>query len=241
MFVGAFYGSVFFQLDDSYTCNQNCYTDRLSVLYFGEVLMLMSNLDCMTLLHSERLVFYRERGVKVYGPLAYFITFSVPQMVIFLLSAAAYSIPLYYMVDLRIGADHFFWFLYFTYISCCAAFFMLMTVASFARTVESGMAILPPALLLNMCYSGYLMFIPSMPSWQGSWLPYLSYFRFGFQGLVLNELQNNDDLPLSGTFIDNMGFNTISVQGCAAILLLFFGGYALTFFLALRFMDFEER
>ena len=49
--------------------------------------------------------------------------------------------------------------------------------------------------------TGFIVYIPKFPSWLGSWAPYVSFMRFSFQALTLNEFQDNSALPLASSYI----------------------------------------
>ena len=86
------------------------------------------------------------------------------------------------------------------------------------------------------------MYLPNFPDWLGDWAPYITWMRYAFQGMVMNEFQHNDDLPLYQNYLDNLGFDeNFSVKGCAAMLPLFLLFGAMCSLLALKFIDFEER
>jgi ABC-type multidrug transport system permease subunit len=239
--VGLFYGTVFYQLDTGKACDESCYQDRMSLLYFGMLLMLMGQLDNLPILIDDRLIYYREHGAKAYSPLAYYLSTFLLQLPLMAVNVLCYSLCMYPMTGLRAGARHYAYFFFFMLFSCYCSMLMTYTCAALAKTTEVALGYFPAPFAFNLLYAGYLVFIPAMEDWQKVWMPYLSYFRFAFQGLVLNEFQNNDDLPDSHFFIQRLGFNFISVEGCAGVLLIFLGFFAVTYYLAIRFVDFEER
>jgi hypothetical protein len=59
--------------------------------------------------------------------------------------------------------------------------------------------------------------------------------------MLRNEFQDNGDLPESHEYIDQLGFDFISVSGCCGIMFLFLAFYAAAFYVAIRYVDFEER
>lgn len=241
MVVGFFYGSVFYQLDTGDGCDSACYEDRESLLFFSIILMLISHMDDISSLMQDRLIFYRERGAKAYGTFAYFISVFLLQIPILTLNVLFYSVGLYPLTGLRAGASHYGYFFFFMLVSNYCGMFLACAVAAISKTTEVALSIFPVALTFNFVYAGYLIAIPTMDDWQGKWLPYLSFFRYAFQGMILNEFQDNGNLPESHHYIDQLGFDFISVSGCCGILLLYFGLFMAAFYLALKYVDFEER
>jgi len=239
--VGLFYGSVYYQLETGDGCDYSCYTDRESLLYFSIMLMLMGHLDSISAILDDRLIFYRERGAKAYGAFAYYISVFALQIVILVFNVLVYGMGMYPLTGLRAGVSYFGYFFFFMLLSSYIGMFMAYTVASVAASTQVALSYFPAVLVFNMFYAGFLIYLPTFPDWQGAWLPYLCFFRFAFQGMVLNEFRNNDDLPDSHDYIDQLGFDFISVSGCCGILLIFLGVFATAFYLAIRYVDFEER
>lgn len=239
--VGVFYGTVFLQLDTGDECDSSCYTDRLSLLFFSIMLMLMGHMDRISNILEDRLIFYRERGAKAYGPFAYYCSLFLPIMPILIINVLAYGLGAYTMCGLRPGGSRFFAFFFFMLMANYIGMFAACMTAAIASSTEAALSYFPATLFFNMMYAGYMIYIPSMPDWQGKWLPYLSFYRFAFQGMVLNEFQDNSDLPDSHYYINQLGFDFISIGGCAGILFLFLLFYSVVMYLALRYIDFEKR
>jgi hypothetical protein len=68
------------------------------------------------------------------------------------------------------------------------------------------------------------------------------FYRYAFQGLILNEFKDNDDLTRADGYLDSLDFNdNFSMGDCVAIILAYVGLFAIAFYVALRFIDFEQR
>jgi hypothetical protein len=65
--------------------------------------------------------------------------------------------------------------------------------------------------------------------------------RYSFQGLVLNEFYNNDKLVYGQDYIHMLGFEDISKESCAAIMVGFIVGMGLAVLIALKYVNFEKR
>ena len=232
---------MYYQLDTGDDCDNNCYNNRLSLLYFSILLMLMGQLDSVSNVIADRLVYYRERGARAYGPMAYFLSVFLLQLPILVFNVLFYTIGMYPLTGLRAGSSYYGYFFFFMLMSSYCGMFMAYSVASIAKSTQVALSYFPAVLVFVMFYAGYAVYIPEMDDWQGKWLPYLSFFRFAFQGMVLNEFQDNDDLPKSHDYINKLGFDFISVSGCCGIMILFTCIFASFFYLAIRYIDFEER
>ena len=144
------------------------------------------------------------------------------------------------MADLRDGHfGNYFLILLLTNYLCLLAF---CTLASLASSTQVALSILPVFVLFNAFYAGFIVYIPNLAGFEGRWVPYIVYFRYAFEGLVLNEFKDNDDLPKASSYLDALGFSDeISFGDCVTALIVFLGFFATTFYLALRFVDFEQR
>lgn len=236
-----FYGSVFYQLPADGTTTSNDYTDRLSLLFFSLLLQMMSQMDTISAMMEDRLMFYRERGASAYGPFAYWVSLWVPQVPCMFMNVILYCAVMYPMAGLRPESDAwgtlFFFMLFANYCSMFGAF----TISAIAASTQVALSYFPIFLLFNMAYAGYLMIIKDLPIWQGAWLPYICMLRYAFQGLVLNEFADNDDLPLGDELIRKLGFGIMTLEGCVGLMFVMLGFFALTLYIALSYVDFEQR
>ena len=197
------------------------------------------HLDSIGALLLDRLVFYRERGAKAYGSFSYWLSLTIPVLLFQIPLTIIYTALIYFMAGLRDGHYGF----YFLILLLCnyICMYTAYVCAAISSSTQVALSIFPIALALNVLYAGFLIYIPNMPGVEGTWLPYVFFYRYAFQGLVLNELQDNDDLSLSHSYISELGFDNLSVSGCTAILLIYLVCFAISFYLALRFIDFEQR
>ena len=197
------------------------------------------HVDSIGKLLIDRLVFYRERGAKAYGPFSYWLSTTIPVLLFQFPLMFIFTIIIYFMAGLRDG--HYGYFFIIILLSNYTIMYLSFTLGAISSSIQVSLSLFPIVLGLNILYAGYLVYIPNMPGVEGTWLPYIFYLRYAFQGLVLNELQNNDDLTESHSYISELDFDTISVSGCTAIILIFLGCFAISYYVALRFINFEQR
>jgi hypothetical protein len=88
-------------------------------------------------------------------------------------------------------------------------------------------------------FAGYLIYIPNLPV-LSRWMSYIATFRYALQGLILNEFQDNFELPSSDEYLDMMGYNNdeaISIQACIGILLIAYVTCTILFFICLKYVE----
>lgn len=236
--MGLLYGSIYFQLCTG--TDQSCYNNRLSLFFFGILDQLFVHADTALLIHNERLMFYRERGAKAYGAFTYWFTLIVPALLFQFLIYPFTGTIIYLMDGLREG--HFGNYFFINLLSNYMSLFIFGFISSISSSTEVSLTILPLFQIMNTLFAGYTVYLPDLPGFEGRWLPYIVWYRYAFQALVLNEFKGNNELPKAADYLELLGFNKeFSFTGCVFILLAFLGFFALAFYLALRFVDFEKR
>ena len=74
------------------------------------------------------------------------------------------------------------------------------------------------------------VYIPNLAGFDGRQIPYIVFYRYAYQGLVLNEFKDNDDLTRADEYLDLLGFNDkFSIGYCVAIILANLGLFAIAF------------
>ena len=169
-----------------------------------------------------------------YGPYAYATSFLLIESVINVILMVAFSGVIYVLAGLR--SNHFGVMLIVVVLfsSAATSFFSFLT----SITSSSSMCndIIAPVYVWNSMYAGYLIFIPNLGV-ACNWVPYIAAFRYALQGLVLNEFQDNDELPTGQYYIEMMGYDTISVQACVGILLVVYVLSTVLYFISLKHFD----
>jgi hypothetical protein len=111
-------------------------------------------------------------------------------------------------------------------------------------TPQIAVSIFPAALFLIIAFAGFVVRIPTLPEWLGCWAPDVSFGRWAFQGMVLNEFEGNDkNFPPRWVtkMMKEYGFDGYDKQDSVPILLLSIGVMFLLTYLPIRFLNFEKR
>lgn len=137
---------------------------------------------------------------------------------------------------------------YFTYfwlvltITSYTGLFQCQLIAASTPTAQSAIAIFPASLFWSIAFSGFIVYIPTLDSWLRDWAPDLSFMRWAFQGLCLNEFDGNKDLA-SDQLMENLGFDDDSIDkwDCLGYIVIFTIIFRAATYFALRYINFEER
>lgn len=233
--IALFYGTIFLDLSDDE------YTERMSLMFFSLMFMILGHQQAIPALFEDRLLFYRERGAGAYGAVPYFVSaffLQVPMITINTLVFAAIS---YNMAGLWDEDGHFGVYWLVMWLTSLTGLFVCQTMAAVSPTGQAAINFFPVSLFMAVAFAGYIVYIPTFPTWLRAWAPYISFMRWSFQALVLNEFSGNSNLEAASYFIDELGFDTYSRDECVPVLLFFIAAFAAIVLGSLKYINFEER
>jgi ABC-type multidrug transport system permease subunit len=189
---------------------------------------------------EDRLLFNRERSSNVCTVESYWISRAIVDIPFSAFCTIIYCCIVYYMVQFRSPATNFFFFIYILLVTDIVGYYAAQLVANMSPNNFVAMSIFPVSMFFALAFEGFIIYIPQYEDWL-KWATYVSYLRYSFQALVLNEFDDNSLLPLSEAYIDELGFNTWSKQNCAIIIWLFVVGHAIAAFLVLKYINYIRR
>lgn len=202
--MGALCGGIFFGLKFDIAGAQG----RLGAAFFSLTLMALTSLTTVDLLTCERGLVVKEVLGGYYRPVSYYLAkATLDGLLLRVLPAVLFSVPLYPMSGMQRGAPHVaLWF------SVLSVFSAAVGALSMAVTVGFGTAgraslVMNLVLLLSLLFAGFLVNVASItPALR--WVHYGSVFFYGFEALTANELSG-----ISLTFTAPSGGGGISLPG----------------------------
>lgn len=237
--MGLFYGSIFYQIDTG--TDTADYTNRLSLMFFSLMFMVLGHQQAIPSLFEDRLVFYRERGARAYGAIPYWFSSWFLQVPLIFINVLIFSAIVYSMAGFTSASGCFGLFFGALFLSSVTGLFMAQFIASLAPSAQAAISFFPVALFFSVAFAGYIVYLPEFDQWLRCWAPYLSFMRWAFQAMVINEFSDNGSLPLGQEYIDNLGFNTFSKGHCVSMIPVFTMFFASALLVSLRHINFEER
>ncbi len=242
-FIGILFGSVYFQLGTSNDSTN--YFNRLVLLYFTVFVGYLPNLDFLAEQFIYRNIFYRERASRAYSTLAYWLGRFIIAMPMNFIGCFLYSIIIYYMCGLRDansngGGSYFLYLVTNVILADNVGRIYISIISNISSSLYVAVSLFPPFAILQIFFEGYLIFLPTYPSWI-SWIADFVYMRFAYQGLVLNEFSGNTELELSSHYIHQLGFQSLD-KGSALIIVIIIGiAMAYISYLCLYYFRFVKR
>ena len=133
----------------------------------------------------------RERAAGTYHVSAYFLAKNLVDAAIQLPGPILFSVIVYFMVGFQIDVGKFFIFTVFMILASLTATSVALAVSTFARTTTMSVTVLPMILELFRLYGGFFLSPAKLPLYF-SWLDALSYVKYVYVGISLNEMKGLD-------------------------------------------------
>ncbi|KAL0143366.1 hypothetical protein V8B55DRAFT_1476875 [Mucor lusitanicus] len=205
-------GGLFYQVSNTIAGFQN----RMGLFFFYEALLGFMCLTSLQVFSTERILFIRERANGYYSPGTYFfakILFDIiPLRVVPPLMMGLIS---YYMVGLVEGVNEFFKFLLVLVLFNLTAAALCLAIGVVFKNLSMANLLSVLVMLFSMLFAGLLLNKDSIsPAF--AWLKYLSFFNYGLEALLVNEMLYlqlveerfglNIDVP-GATILSTFGFN----------------------------------
>ncbi|KAG2200876.1 hypothetical protein INT46_006438 [Mucor plumbeus] len=236
-------GSLFWQVDVDLSGVQN----RLGVLFFMCALLGFAATSALDMFNKERILFMRERENGYYSPSAYFVAkvlFDiVPLRVLPPLVMGSIS---YYMIGLNSALPIFGKFLLVLVLFNLAAAGLCLCFATAFKNLSAANLLANLVILFSMLFGGFLLNKDHIPP---IWLQHLSFFNYGYEALIVNELKDITlrdksiaDIQIPGPIIlARFGFNGQAFWSDVSKLIAFVFITLITSFLFLKYLVKERR
>ena len=182
--VALFYGSIYNNLKEDQKL------ERMSLCFFTLMFVVMGHQQNIPIVFEERLLFYRERGAKIYGNFSYWLTGGVSVVPLTIVMVAIFASAMYKMTGFRSEWDAFLFFFFIACITSLNGLFYCQLLSVLSPSQQAAIALYPATLFFFISFTGYIIQIPALPTWL-SGVPDVSFLRWGFQSLVINEFQGN--------------------------------------------------
>jgi ATP-binding cassette subfamily G (WHITE) protein 2 len=123
---------------------------------------------------------------------------------------------------------------------------LALMISALCKTTDMSVTVLPMALEVSRLFGGFFLSPANLPKYF-SWLDALSYAKYTYVGVSLNELtglvlscagaaSNSTCITNGETTIQQLGLDYISIGGCIGVLLAFIIFCRAVAFLGVRFL-----
>jgi ABC-type multidrug transport system permease subunit len=198
---------------------------------------------------AERALMLRERAAGTYYASAYFVAKVIVDTLLTIPLPVIFTCITYFIVELQPTAAKFFLCMLLNTLCNLAATSLATMVCALCKTTELSVIVLPLIMELSRLFGGFYLAPSNLPVYF-SWLDALSYIKYAYVGLSLNELEGLEltctpkerlpsglcPYPDGQKSIDNLGLDYISLGGCIGVLCGYVGFTWIVAFLAVRFI-----
>ncbi|KAI6197414.1 ABC transporter ATP-binding protein/permease wht-1 [Aphelenchoides besseyi] len=143
---------------------------------------------------AEFPILYREYRAGHYSASAYFVGKSLAELPQFTLFSLIYSTIVYWMVGFQRKATKFAIFCYFNMMESWAAISIAYAGATLFGTEDLAQTFLPAFVLPSMIFGGFYITANAIPAYFKVFT-YISWYRYGFEGLSINQWRDIGDIP----------------------------------------------
>jgi len=247
LIISVLVGTVFLDIGT----DQTSIDKRQSVLFFCCINQgIFSALLAVNSYPADRSVVLRERAAGTYSVSAYFMAKAFVETIVQSIPPALFTCIVYFLIGFQADAGKFFIFLLFMELCSHCAFVWALLTSALCVTVATSLSILPFIFDVWRLFGGFYLSPAESPLYF-IWLDSISYIRFAYVGISLNELDGLNYTctskqlvpPVNGTCpitsgqhtIDTLGLGFISVGGCIGILIAFLLTLRFFNYLAIRY------
>ncbi|CAD7932382.1 unnamed protein product [Amoebophrya sp. A25] len=184
LIVGGFVGALFFQIERNLVGVRN----RAAIGFLLCLTQLLfASFGMVNVFLGERPVFLRESLDRLYTPWQYYIAKILLDIPLQTFYACLTGTVAYFLVGLNVDQPHnyFYAMLIMSLMANCGGAIGFL-VAAKTGDISKTLAILPGTVLPQVLLSGFMIDVGSMyPPF--SWLSFIMFFRFAWQGMTFNE------------------------------------------------------
>ena len=228
---------------------------RQPVLFF--VCINQGMFGALTVINSfpaERALMLRERAAGSYYASAYFLAKTTIDTLISLPNTLIFSCIVYWLVGLQPVGSKFVIFVIFMILCSISATSLALMVSALCKTTDLSVTVLPMVLEVARLFGSFFLAPINLPSYF-IWLDALSYIKYAYIGISLNELHGlelscmDSDLkkapdgtkfcpiPDGQTTITSLGLEDgVTMGGCFGVLCGYIAFTRICAYLAIRFM-----
>lgn len=180
-------GGLFFQM----TLTEQGAQNRLGLLFFVCILLMVVTLPSIDTFYAERAVFLREKAAGYYSASAYFMAKALADVVpLRLIPPIVLTLIMYPMTGLRLqSATYLFWFMLIVILLSYCATGLCFLISSLAPSVSVGNLAAILVMLFELLFGGLLLSTSSLPSGI-AWLRWVSFIFYAYNALMVSEFTN---------------------------------------------------
>ncbi|XP_050723017.1 protein white-like isoform X2 [Eriocheir sinensis] len=211
LFFAVVFGLIYLDLDKD-GINLTAVTNISGVLFVFVTNMTFANMfPVVTTFSAEMPLFLREHWNGLYRTDVYFLTRNLVELPIFIISSFGFILIAYYMVGLRSDFENFLIASLIIVIVANVAVSYGYMISCLAKNYQTALVLSTPLTFPLLLFGGFYMKPGTIPPYL-DWLSYLSWFKYAFEALSINQWKGWEEICLDIPFNPLYCNNTISVE-----------------------------
>lgn len=184
--IGILIGTVFLHIGTS----QESVSRRGPVLFFCCINQgILAALLTINSFPSERVLVLRERAAGTYYVSAYFLAKTSAESFNAVVAPIVFTITVYFLIGLQTVGSKVIIFMIFMILCSLSATSLALAISTWCRTTDMSVAVLPLVLEIARLFGGFFLPPVKLPTYF-NWLDALSYVKYTYMGISLNELSD---------------------------------------------------
>ncbi len=196
---------------------KNRFTFAFMSLFFNSVVQAQS----VPTYFEDRAQFEKEREAQLFLPAAYWLSTWLLHAGLIFLHTLFFSVLSYSISGFCVLAQQFVVYFVVLFLTAYCSFALAQICCMLSSAPHQATRLFTICTLVSVLFTGYFQYVPDMQGWLTHWAPHLSFLRWGYQALVINELQSDDSLTNAQYYLDMLQFNEVTMGVCVLILFLF--------------------
>lgn len=135
---------------------------------------------------KEKVIVNRERNANAYDTLSYFAAKYFVELPLNSVPSIWYACIIYWMVGLN--PHRFGYFILILMLESVTCVSLGLAISALMPNVEAALAMGPPLIIIALIFGGFYINISSLPI-VANWIPYLSFLKWSFEALCINEFK----------------------------------------------------
>lgn len=187
-----FYGQAdisepFYEFDIRTTECQNI----ISLLFFSMMYCLMSNLQAIPALCTRDIIYRRDLNSFGYSAAPYWAASLLSNLPMIVITHTIYIVLIYTTCKFPSDGAYFMYYFWMTFLANLASYYFALFLAAGTGSAQIAFAVFPITFMFISMFSGFTIAVDNVPpGW--SWAPFVSYGRWVFAGLMVNEFSRYD-------------------------------------------------
>jgi len=192
IFTNIFFALVLGGIYSNHNMTQKAIQDKIGILFFIAINQSFSNIvGIINLFPVEKIIVQKEIDSNAYNLISYYVSKVLVELPFAMIGPIIFGVINYWIVGLNPIFTRFMTFIGILILESFTALSLGIFISSLSPSVDIATALAPPLNVIFFLFAGVFINLSDLPK-IAQWFPYISFIRWGFQGLVINEFSGQE-------------------------------------------------